>query len=73
MKKKYKKDVTITYQYADTPESEQVLEQAFDKIFSQIIQRQKQLKEYFNSDAFREDYKRLCKRKSILVDYLSVH
>jgi spore coat protein CotF len=73
MKKKYKKDVTISYQYANTPESEQVLEQVFDKIFSHIIQRQKQLKEYFNSDAFKEDYTRLQKRKSILVDYLSIH
>ena len=73
MAKKYKKDITVTYRYAKTPESEQVLEQVFDKIFSHIIQRQKQLKEYFNSNAFKEDYKRLQKRKSILVDSLSVH
>ena len=73
MKKKYKKDVTITYQYADTPESEQVLEQVFDKIFSKIIKKQKQLREYFKSDVFKEDYKRLRKRKSILVDFLSIH
>lgn len=73
MKKRYKKDITITYQFVNTPESEQVLEQVFDKIFSDIIQKQKKLREYFNSDAFKEVYKRLSKRKSILVDYLSIH
>lgn len=73
MKKKYKKEVTITYKYADTPESEQVLECTFDKIFSQMIQKQKKLREYFGSDAFKEVYKKLNKRKSILVDYLSIH
>ena len=73
MKKKYKKDVTISYQYAKTPESEKVLEQVFDKIFSQMIQKQKKLREYFSSDAFKEEYKRMQKRKSILVDYLSGH
>ena len=73
MKKKYKKDVTITYQYADTPESEQVLEQTFDKIFSNLIQKQKQLREYFNSNDYKTVYKQLCKKRSILVDYLSIH
>jgi len=73
MAKKYNKSVKIRYEYVNSPDSEKVLEEVFDKIFSQIIQKQKQLREYFNSDAFREDYKRLCKRKSILVDYLSVH
>ena len=73
MKKHYKKDVAITYQYANTPESEQVLEQAFDKIFSQIIQKQKQLREYFSSDEYKRVYGYLCKRRSILADYLSAH
>ena len=73
MVKKYKKDVTITYQFANTPESEQIVEQVFDKIFSHIIQKQKKLKNFFRSDEYKEVYRQLCKRKSILVDYLSIH
>ena len=73
MARKYKKDITLKYHYANASESEQVLEQVFDKIFSQMIQKQKKLRAYFSSDAFKEDYKRLRKRKSILVDYLSAH
>lgn len=73
MKKKYKKDVTVSYQYEDSPESELALEQVFDKIFSHIIQEQKKLRTYFSSDEFKRDYKYLCKEKSILADFLSIH
>ena len=59
MARKYKKDITLKYHYANASESEQVLEQVFDKIFSQMIQKQKKLREYFSSDAFKEEYKKL--------------
>ncbi len=73
MKKKYKKNIELEYQYIDTPESEQVLEEVFSKMFSHIIQEQKKLRAYFKSDSYKKDYEHLCKKKSILVDYLSIH
>lgn len=72
-KRNYKKDIALEYQYLDSPESEIVLEQVFDKVFANLIQKQKRLREYFTSEVYKRNYEILCKRKSILVDYLSVH
>jgi len=73
MKKKYKKEITLEYKYDDSPESEKALEEMFDKIFSHVIQERKKLIAYFNSDTYKKDYEYLCKKKSILVDFLSIH
>lgn len=73
MAKKYNKSVKVRYEYVNLPDSEKVVDRMYDSIFSQIIQRQKQLKNFFRSDEYKEIYKQLCKRKSILVDYLSIH
>jgi len=73
MKRKYKKDITIEYQYQDSPESEAALGEAFDSIFTNMIQGQKRLKEYFNSDEYKKFYDELCKRKSLLAEFLTAH
>ena len=72
-KKKYNKAITLEYQYQDNPESEQLVEEVFSKIFSHLIQEKKKLIAYFNSDSFKCDYACLKKKKSILVDFLSIH
>lgn len=72
-KRHYKKSIELEYQYVNTPESEQVLEEVFSKIFSHIIQEQKQLRTYLKSDELKKDYEYLCKKRSSLADYLSIH
>lgn len=73
MRKKYKKNIELEYKYVDTPDTEQILEAVYDKLFAQIIQEQKKLRAYFKSEQFRKDYKYLLKKKSILADFLSIH
>ncbi|GEM_PF-5232523 len=70
MKRKYKKNITIEYRYQEATESEQVLEEVFNKIFSGIIQKQKQLREYFRSSEYKTLYTHLYKSKSPLIDFL---
>ncbi|KKR50059.1 MAG: hypothetical protein UT84_C0015G0007 [Candidatus Curtissbacteria bacterium GW2011_GWA1_40_16] len=73
MKRKYKKDVTIEYHYQDAPESEIALEEAFDSIFTGMIQGQKKLKAYFKSDEYRRIYQNLSEQKSLLAEFLPGH
>lgn len=70
MKRQYRKDITIDYRYQDSQESEQALDMVFDKIFSGIIQKQKQLREYFKSEDYKNLYAHLYKTKSLLLDFL---
>lgn len=72
-KRKYNKSIKLDYQYVNTPESEKMLEEVFSRIFSHIIQEQKQLRAYFKSEKFKSDYGYLLKKKSNLADFLSIH
>lgn len=72
MRRKYKKNLKVEYKYEDTPESERILEEVYDKLFNEIIQKQKQLRKYYASDEYKKEYKHLCKMKSILVDFLPI-
>lgn len=72
-KRKYNKSINLEYHYENLPDSEQALGKVFDKLFSDLIQDRKKLISYFNSDDFKKEYKYLCKKKSVLADYLSIH
>lgn len=71
--KRYKKHIDLDYRYNQSFDSEKILEQVFDSIFSKLIQGQKELRRYFNSDDFKHLHKHLVKERSVLVDYLSKH
>ncbi len=72
-KRKYNKNITLEYQYLDSPESEAALERVFDKVFAGLIQKQKRLREYLASEDYKKLYKHLKKKRSILADFMSIH
>lgn len=71
-KKKYNKSINLEYQYVDTPESEQILEKVFDKLFSDLIRDRKKLIAYYSSDDYKREYEYLVSKNSILVDFLPI-
>lgn len=73
MSKRYNKSVSLEYQHIDSDESQKVVDEMFNKLFTDMIQKRKQLIRYFASEEFKNEYKLLRKKKSLLVDFLSVH
>ncbi len=70
---KYNKNIELDYRFIASDENNNALEEAFDLIFSKLIQDQKKLRRYLKSEEFMRLKERMRKKRSILFDYLSAH